>query len=68
MASACELRLQDVSVSRRHAVFEVTVERCVLRDLGSVNGSFLTTQVNGLGVCAAETQRRRAPVCSPAID
>lgn len=40
-ASACELRLQHPSISRRHAQLMRQSERFVLRDLGSQNGTFV---------------------------
>src|SRR5262245_17387536 len=41
---ACDLRLQDVHVSRRHAAFELESGRLRIVDLGSKNG----TIVNGV--------------------
>ena len=35
----CDLAIDDVSLSRRHAIFEVSAGGCVLRDLGSRNGT-----------------------------
>ena len=46
----CDLRIDDVSISRRHAVFEVSDDGCVLRDLGSRNG----THRNGIVVTRTE--------------
>jgi hypothetical protein len=40
-ASACDLRLQHPSISRRHAQLMRQSERFVLRDLGSQNGTFV---------------------------
>ncbi|MDY7225251.1 FHA domain-containing protein [Hyalangium rubrum] len=40
-ASACDLRLQHPSISRRHAQLMRQGERFVLRDLGSQNGTFV---------------------------
>ncbi|WP_224245868.1 FHA domain-containing protein [Hyalangium gracile] len=40
-ASACDLRLQHPSISRRHAQIMRQGERFVLRDLGSQNGTFV---------------------------
>lgn len=40
-ASACDLRLQHPSISRRHAQLVRQGERFVLRDLGSQNGTFV---------------------------
>ena len=37
----CDLRLDDVTVSRRHAVIERSADRYVLRDLGSLNGTYV---------------------------
>jgi len=37
----CNLVLDDASVSRRHAVFEVTDDVCTVTDVGSRNGVFL---------------------------
>jgi adenylate cyclase len=36
----CDLSIDDASLSRRHAMFEVSPEGCVLRDLGSTNGTY----------------------------
>ena len=38
---ACELRLQDQTVSRRHASIELTNLGVLVTDLGSTNGTFL---------------------------
>ena len=46
---ACELRLSDRTVSRRHASLEVDGDRVHLRDLGSTNG----TRVDGITVDGA---------------
>ena len=46
----CDLLLDDVSISRRHAVFEVSADRCAIRDLGSSNGTYR----NGVVVTGAE--------------
>jgi hypothetical protein len=40
-ASACDLRLQHPSISRRHAQLLRTGDRLVLKDLGSQNGTFV---------------------------
>lgn len=40
-ASACDLRLQHPSISRRHAQIMRQGERFLLRDLGSQNGTFV---------------------------
>lgn len=40
-ASACDLRLQHPSISRRHAQLVRQADRFVLRDLGSQNGTFV---------------------------
>jgi pSer/pThr/pTyr-binding forkhead associated (FHA) protein/outer membrane protein assembly factor BamB len=39
----CDLQLDDLDVSRRHAEFSVTAQGVLLKDLGSTNG----TRVNG---------------------
>ncbi|HJN42673.1 MAG: hypothetical protein CL477_14040 [Acidobacteria bacterium] len=36
----CDLLIDDGSISRRHAIFEVAADQCVLRDLGSRNGTY----------------------------
>ena len=46
VSPACQLRLTDPLVSRRHAAFEVEVDGLRVQDLGSKNG----TIVNGLRV------------------
>jgi hypothetical protein len=38
-APECDLMIDDASLSRRHAVFEVSDVGCALRDLGSLNGT-----------------------------
>jgi signal transduction histidine kinase len=48
----CEVFLRDLGVSRRHARFEFQNGRCMLRDLGSSNGTF----VNGMRVRTADIQ------------
>jgi two-component system response regulator HydG len=45
-SEACELRLTDPQVSRRHAAVEVVGNRLRLTDLGSTNGTY----VGGLGI------------------
>ncbi|MFO0761214.1 MAG: sigma 54-interacting transcriptional regulator [Byssovorax sp.] len=49
---ACELRLTDRTVSRRHLAFELAGERLRVTDLGSTNG----TLVQGLAVLDAYLQ------------
>jgi transcriptional regulator with PAS, ATPase and Fis domain len=46
---ACELRLDDPLVSRRHAAIEIGAQSLRLQDLGSTNGTF----VNGVRVIEA---------------
>ena len=50
---ACEIRLEDREVSRRHAAFEVVASRLRVRDVGSSNGTFvngtLITEVQLVG-------------------
>ncbi len=46
---ACDIRLADASVSRRHCAIEPTNRRLRLTDLGSTNGTF----VNGVEVVEA---------------
>ena len=38
---ACQIRIQDNSVSRRHAQIEPTTDGYVVQDLGSTNGTFV---------------------------
>jgi two-component system, NtrC family, response regulator HydG len=45
-SAACDLRLSDPSVSRRHVALELVERRLHLRDLGSTNG----TTVDGVAV------------------
>ncbi len=40
-SEACELRLQDPSVSRRHVAIEVVSQRLRVKDLASTNGTFV---------------------------
>jgi DNA-binding NtrC family response regulator len=40
-SAACDLRLQDPTVSRRHASIELTDVGALVTDLGSTNGTFL---------------------------
>ncbi|MCC6163639.1 MAG: FHA domain-containing protein [Acidobacteria bacterium] len=49
-APACDLTIDDVSVSRHHARFSVTDRGCRITDLGSRNGTY----VNGTAVTSAE--------------
>src|SRR5512140_2178718 len=49
---ACELRVQDPALSRRHAALEPVGGRLRLTDLGSTNGTY----VNGVLVLAAFLQ------------
>jgi serine/threonine protein kinase len=42
----CEVALNDIKISRRHCRIELTRDACLLRDLGSANG----TRVNGAAV------------------
>jgi two-component system, NtrC family, response regulator HydG len=46
---ACDFRLSDQEVSRRHASLELTGRRLRLKDLGSTNGTF----VDGIGIVEA---------------
>jgi two-component system, NtrC family, response regulator HydG len=46
---ACELRLTDREVSRRHAAFEVAGKRLRITDLGSTNGTY----VDGVSIVEA---------------
>ncbi len=48
----CDVPLRDPGVSRRHARFEWQDNRCILKDLGSANGTF----VNGIRIRDAEVQ------------
>ncbi len=47
---ACDIVIDDVSVSRRHAKFTVTADGCALSDLSSRNGTY----VNGALVSDAD--------------
>jgi diguanylate cyclase (GGDEF)-like protein len=47
---ACDIRIQDNSVSRRHAQIEPTTDGYVVADLGSTNGTFVN-DVATHGVC-----------------
>jgi len=38
---ACDLRVSDPAVSRRHAAFEIVGERLKVTDLGSTNGTYV---------------------------
>jgi pSer/pThr/pTyr-binding forkhead associated (FHA) protein len=40
----CDIFLDDVTVSRRHAELIAEGERFVIRDLGSLNGTFVNRQ------------------------
>jgi HD-GYP domain-containing protein (c-di-GMP phosphodiesterase class II) len=53
-----EVVLQDASISRRHAEVAVTDQGWVVRDLGSLNGTFL----NGVRVGRADRKLRRRDV------
>ena len=54
----CDLLMDDVSISRRHAVFKVSADRCAIRDLGSSNGCYR----NGLAVTRGRGGRRSGGV------
>ena len=47
---ACDVRVREATVSRRHAVMSSRGGACTIRDLGSSNGLF----VNGVRVATAE--------------
>lgn len=47
--AACDFRLRDRSISRRHATIDGSVWPLLIRDLGSTNGTF----VNGVAVVEA---------------
>jgi hypothetical protein len=51
--SKCDFVLEDDAVSRRHAEIAVRAGQCVIRDLGSCNGTF----VNGREVERARLRR-----------
>jgi predicted component of type VI protein secretion system len=38
---SCDLRLEDGSISRRHAELAVRANVCLVRDLGSTNGTYV---------------------------
>jgi pSer/pThr/pTyr-binding forkhead associated (FHA) protein len=40
----CDLSIDDESVSRRHAILEVTPDGLCVEDLGSANGTFVDEQ------------------------
>jgi predicted component of type VI protein secretion system len=75
----CEIRLEDATVSRRHAVIIVTAGRVTITDLGSANGTFvgeapLTGEADGqsgmtlrFGEIVAVLVQRSAPVPSPQL-
>ena len=42
-----DMNLDEATVSRRHAVIIVTPSGCVLRDLGSANGTFVSEEAIG---------------------
>ncbi len=46
---ACEIRLTDPAISRRHAAIEPIGRRCKVTDLGSTNGTY----IDGVGVVEA---------------
>ena len=48
----CEIFLDDVTVSRRHAVLERKVDELRIEDLGSLNGTFLNRKRIDSGVLA----------------
>ena len=53
-SSRCDLRIADETVSRVHAEIGVRGDRCVIRDLGSCNGTYL----NGRLIDRAQLHRR----------
>ncbi len=46
-SSACQLPLKDTGVSREHCTIRRDGQRCILRDLGSHNGTFVNGQPVG---------------------
>ncbi len=54
-SALCSLRLDDPSVSRRHCLLDVAGEWAWVRDLGSLNGTFVNGQDIGRHLCHAET-------------
>src|SRR6478672_2078378 len=49
-ADDVDVRIDDISISRRHCIVEPREDQVVVRDLGSTNG----TQVNGVRVASAD--------------
>lgn len=41
----CDIFLNDMTVSRNHAVMEVDPSGCIIRDMGSVNGVWVNDRV-----------------------
>ncbi|MBN1521913.1 MAG: FHA domain-containing protein, partial [Candidatus Aureabacteria bacterium] len=39
--NACEIYIDDNSISKRHAVFEIVEKQVVIKDVGSSNGTFV---------------------------
>ena len=59
---ACQLRLTDKTVSRRHASFDVDGDRLRVRDLGSLNGTFVgAAQIVDAFARAGDVVRLGAP-------
>jgi eukaryotic-like serine/threonine-protein kinase len=54
-SSLCSLRLDDPAVSRRHCLLDVGGEWPWVKDLGSLNGTFVNDQDIGRHVLDAET-------------
>jgi eukaryotic-like serine/threonine-protein kinase len=54
-SAVCSLRLDDQSVSRRHCLLDVAGEWAWVRDLGSLNGTFVNGQDIGRHLWHAET-------------
>jgi pSer/pThr/pTyr-binding forkhead associated (FHA) protein len=46
-SSACSLRLDDAAVSRRHCLLDLGGDWALVRDLGSLNGTFVNGQMIG---------------------
>ena len=79
---ACELRIEDASVSRRHVSLEVTGSRVRVVDLGSTNGTFVNELAIGeawltggervrigdttLRLVPSETEAAKAPLSTAA--
>jgi pSer/pThr/pTyr-binding forkhead associated (FHA) protein len=60
-STGCDLRVDDPTVSRRHSLIDTDGEAVWVRDLDSLNGTY----INGEKVARSEPMSEEAPVIQP---